>query len=101
VSKIASTPECQKVRRWIIAQEGRTVFAPFTSQDSAAFSVFVHAMELWCHSDATGNEAACAIMREALRAMQPKLRHLCKLVIPAVGDWGHVDEIWPQLEAGE
>ena len=97
MSRIANSAACQTVRRWIIQREGRGAFAGFTAQDSHAFSCFVHAMELWC----VGTRApAIAIMAAALGAMQEKHRYLCKQAIPAIGDWGHVDEIWPQIGLG-
>lgn len=93
-----SKSQCQSVRSRIIGREGRSVFAPFTGQNTAAFNVFVHAMELWVYGDHVARESALGIMRHAMLAMQQKVRYLCKQVIPAIGDWGHIDEIWPKID---
>lgn len=98
MSKIANNQQCQYVRRRVIAQEGRTAFAPFTAQDSAAFSVFVHGMDLWTRGAGAERAAAVKIMRAAIDVMQPGVRYLCKLIIPVVGEFWHVEELWPQVE---
>lgn len=73
----------------------------FTSQDAHAYDVFVHAVDLYLHGDGDGRAGALAAMRGAIRAVQPKFAWLLRESIPAIGDWGHVEEIVSQLEKGE
>jgi hypothetical protein len=90
-------PCCQEARQWIAGKYGRNVFAPFTGQDAPAFSLFVHAVQLYLYGDMDGRLGALEAMRGALRGMQSKCWWLCKAAIPAIGDWGHEAEIWDQL----
>jgi hypothetical protein len=93
----SSKPICREAVTWTKQKEDRRVFAPFTGQDHKAFAAFVHLVELYLCSDSEGQLAALAAMRACLRAAQPKTHHVFKAAIPAVGDWGHEDEIWRRI----
>ena len=73
---------------------GKHVFAPMTGQDVAAWNAFVYLVRTWCVG---GGEQAVEAMRETLLCAQPKVWPLFLQAIPAVGDWGHAEQLWPQL----
>lgn len=73
---------------------GKHCFAPFTGQDWPAWIAFVYLLQTW---GSGGGEQAIVAMRETVKCAQPKVRELFVQAIPAMLDWGHVEEIWPRL----
>lgn len=97
MSKIAGTPECRRVRSQIIARESRTAFAAFTGQDSVAYSAFIHGVELWMVGDQEGRNAALDVLRGGVRAMQKKLRYLCKETLITMTDSERGMKLWAEI----
>jgi hypothetical protein len=85
--------DAQKFCRYHI---GKDCFAPFTGQDSPAWTAFVYLLE--CYSHGGGDEAITA-MRATIRCAQLRWSVLSVFVqaIPAVMDWGDVARLWPRL----
>lgn len=79
------------LRHWL----GRDCFAPFTGQDFAAWSAFVYACELYGRTD--DRPSCIAAMRALVKSAQPKCDGMFLWTIPAILDWSHADEVWPQL----
>lgn len=71
-------------------------FAPFTGQDWPAWIAFVYLVQTWTRG---GGPTAIAAMEATVRCAQRRSSILRTFVqaIPAVGDWCHVKEIWPQV----
>lgn len=90
-------PPCTSAIAWLKHHKGKHCFAPFTGQDHAALSVFVHAAALYGRADMAGEQGALEAMRGAARAMQPQLRHMARDVIPAMLDWSSIAEVWPKV----
>jgi hypothetical protein len=95
-------PVCEEAARWIRTQAelgripgGKSVLAPFTGQDYAAFKTFMHAMELYTYSDPAGKQQAIICMRHAVLAMQPKVRWIACETIPQQTDWDDRQKLWP------
>lgn len=95
------SPACQQARTWLKDKHGPRVFAPFTGQDSRAFSVFVHALELYAGADDDGRAGALLAMRGALLGMQHSTRALAKAAIPAILDYDDIETLWPQIPAAQ
>jgi hypothetical protein len=78
---------------------GKHCFAPHTGQDWPAWMAFVYLMEMYCHGDSAGREAAVAAMRAVLTGVQnhEDIHQTFVQVIPAVMDWSDADRIWPLL----
>lgn len=89
---------CRDAVGWVKKRVGAAAFAPFTGQDFRAFAAFVHLVDLYLCSDGEARWAAVEAMRAVLRAMQPHCRPVAKAAIPFLGDWGHEDEIWRQVQ---
>jgi hypothetical protein len=81
---------------------GRDCFAPFTGQDGSGWNAFVYLVEMWGRADYTGREAVIVAMRAVLSGVQNKecIHQVFCQTIPALLDWCHVAEIWPQLIVG-
>lgn len=73
---------------------GKDAFAPFTGVDYPAWKAFVYLVECKIH----GGDVMMA-MRSTVRSAQLKRGILEPFVqaIPAVGDWSHVEQLWPQI----
>lgn len=85
-------------RRFVRHYLGKHCFAPFTGQDFSAWSAFVYACELYGRTD---NRAACLVaMDSLLHSAQSKCAELFLWTIPAILDWGHTEEIWPEIGDG-
>ncbi len=83
-------------------QLGDGCFDPFTQQDASGWRAFAYLVELWGVGDAAGRETAIVAMRAVLGGVQNKesIHQVFCQTIPALLDWSHADEIWPQLLAG-
>ena len=81
---------------------GRDCFAPFTGQDASGWHAFAYLVEMWGRGDYAGREAAIVAMRAVLSGVQQKecIHQVFVQTIPALLDWCHVAEIWPQLLQG-
>lgn len=71
-------------------------FAPFTGQDWPAWIAFCYLLQCW---GSGGGHAAIRALRETLCCAQAKtdVMQIFVQTIPAMLDWGHVEEIWSQL----
>ena len=74
--------------------------APLTGQDSAALLAIANVWELFPRADGAGREACIVAVRALLGAMQPKCRHITRLLIARAMDWSDVDVLWPQVADG-
>lgn len=83
--------EAQKFLRWHL---GKGCFAPFTGQDWSAWLSFCYLLQLWGRG---GGDDAIDAMRATLRCCQTKCHPVFVQTIPAMLDWGHVEEIWPRI----
>jgi len=93
-------PRYKDAAIFITAHLGKGVFAPFTGTDYPAWRAFVYLCELY---GVTGpNDHVLAAMRQTLLAAQDKeaIRAVFRQTIPAILDWGHVDQIWPVIADG-
>jgi hypothetical protein len=93
-------PVCKEGLKWIKLRCGKYVLAPLTGQDAPALQAFLHALELYCHSDMSGRRGAFIAMYGAVAAMQEKVRWIAREVIPHVLDWGDRDRLWPEIITG-
>ena len=93
----ARKPTCRQALEWIRENAGREILAPLTGQDAPALMTFVHALELYAHSDSAGMEHALLCMRHAVLAMQPKVRWIARELIAFWFDWGDRDRLWPKI----
>lgn len=84
-------------RKFVEHHVGKGCFAPFTGQDLPAWQAFVFAMQCWARG---GGDDAIAAMRALVRCAQPKVLSTFVQVIPAIGDWCHVAQIWPRIADG-
>lgn len=96
---LKSKPVCQDTVTWMKAKHGRNCFAPFTGQDWPVFTAYCHLLQAWFRSDQSGRAELINAMRCTLRACQPCVLPFAKDAIIAIGDYGYVDEIWPQMAA--
>ena len=78
---------------------GQAAFSSFVGQEITAWSAFVYLVELWAHSDDAGRQHAIQAMKSTLAAVRPTydIHYAFVLTIPAIGDWGFANEIWPEL----
>ena len=78
---------------------GRQAFAGFTGTDYPAWRAFCYLVQAWCSG---GSVHAIDAMRAALRCAQAKkdVWEVFVQAIPAVADWCHVRELWPQVVEG-
>jgi len=92
-------PATDVAKTFCRAYLGRDCFAPFTGQDASGWRAFVYLIEMWGRSDHVGQDSAILAMRSVLLGVQNKECVLQVFVqsISAILDWGHVDQIWPQL----
>lgn len=83
-------------KKFVLWHLGRGAFAPHTGQDWPAWGAFVHLAQCWTCG---GGIDAVNAMRATLLCAQPTEAVLSTFVqaIPAVGDWCHVRELWPQI----
>lgn len=95
----ALPPSCKEARRWLQGRLGKGCLAPLTGQDSPALSAFIHLVDCWLRADEAGRRACIEAMAATLRAMQPSVRQLAYELIPALGDWCHIDQIRFAIEA--
>ena len=95
----ATNNACKNARVFCHAYLGRDCFAPFTGQDTSGWHAFVYLVEMWGRSDLAGREGAIVAMRAVLSGVQNKecVHQVFCQTIPAVLDWCHVAEVWPQL----
>ncbi|HEX7273116.1 MAG TPA: hypothetical protein VF420_13295 [Casimicrobiaceae bacterium] len=91
----AEKPICQRTGEWLRGRKLST--AALTGQDARALHAFVHLLELYVVSDATGRNAAVLAMRSTLQAMQQSTRHLAKATIPQSLDWQDEERLWEQI----
>lgn len=79
--------------RWHL---GKDAFAPHTGQDLPAWIAFVYLVECWTRG---GGNSAVVAMQSTVRCAQQSRAVLETFVqaIPAVGDWMHVAELWPEV----
>lgn len=80
---------------------GSDCFAPFTGQDTSGWRAFVYLVEMFGRSDYSGRPAAIDAMRSVLSGIQNKedIHQVFCQTIPAILDWSHVAEIWPNLKS--
>jgi hypothetical protein len=95
---MTTKPCCVEAAQWLKHYKGRTWSSPFTDQDWPAWRTFVHALDLWSHSDGVGRGGALQAMRGAVQAMQPSVRHLARDVIPYALDWQDIVTLWPRID---
>ncbi len=76
-----------------------SVFAPHTGQDWPAWCAFVHLMRCWTHGGAGDALNAMHSTLLCAQSTEAVLRTFVQ-VIPAVGDWSHVAQIWPVIASG-
>lgn len=91
-------PLIDRTRQFVRWHLGRDCFAPHTGQDWPAWCAFVHLVQCWTSG---GGEAAIAAMSQTIQCAQPihsVLRTFIQ-VIPAVGDWCHIAQLWPKIAA--
>ena len=95
-------PTYKVAQEFCRAYLGRDCFAPFTGQDASGWHAFTYLVEMWGRSDYTGREGAIVAMRAVLSGVQNKecVHQVFCQTIPALLDWCHVAEIWPQLLQG-
>ena len=93
-------PAIKVAREFVIAYLGRGCFAPFTGQDYSGWMAFVHLVEMYGRGDSLGRTSAIDAMRCVIAGVQEKecIHQVFCQTIPAILDWCHVAEIWPQLE---
>jgi hypothetical protein len=91
----------QAAKEFCKAWLGKYCFGPFTGQDWSAWHAFVYAVELYGRGDADGRRGAIVAMRALLASAQrgATIEQIFIQTIPAILDWSHVNEIWPQLGA--
>ena len=92
-------PASKAAQEFCRAYLGRDCFAPFTGQDYSGWHAFVYLVEMWGRGDSAGREAAIVAMRAVLSGVQNKecIHQVFCQTIPALLDWCHVAQIWPQL----
>lgn len=95
-------PDYKAAREFCQAYLGRDCFAPFTGQDASGWHAFVYLVQMWGRGDYVGRDAAIIAMRAVLSGVQSKecIHQVFCQTIPAILDWSHVEEIWPQLLQG-
>lgn len=102
VRTMASTrekPVCETARTWLRNRNGRNAFAAFHAGTSRAFSSYLHLVELWMVGGcAGGREAVVPILRHAVALLQRAEWKMAAEAIAAIGDWSHIDELWPQIK---
>lgn len=89
-------PLIDDVKTFVRWHLGRDCFSPHTGQDWPAWCAFVHLAQCWTRG---GGETAIAAMQQTLLCAQPihsVLRTFIQ-VIPAVGDWCHIVQLWPRV----
>ena len=84
----------QIAKEFIRAHLGRNAFAPFTGTDWRAWRAFINLLELWGVSRDPNSVDA---MRATLACAQISVMDLFVQSIPAMLDWCHVAELWPQI----
>ena len=111
MSRPICKPVCQSGPKWLrevaidfwsrigLKAPCKTIFAPLTGQDSQAYSVFLHALNLYCYSDGAGTRHALLCMKHAVLAMQEHTRWIARESIPHVLDWGDRETLWPRILA--
>jgi hypothetical protein len=85
------------VSKWLTHHLGRDALAPLTGQDARALRAFVHLVELYAQSDASGRREALVALRATVLTMQLSTRHLAKKSIPHLMDWSDEERLWSQL----
>jgi hypothetical protein len=90
-------PICQYTISWMKAKHGKACLAPFTGQDHSVFTAYCHLLQAWFRSDYPGRENLLIAMRETLQACQPCVLPFAKDAIICIGDYGFVDQIWPEI----
>jgi hypothetical protein len=83
--------------RWHL---GKGCFAPLTGQDWPAWIAFCYLLTCW---GCGGGTMAIAAMRATVASAQstPAVRRVFVQAIPAMLDWCHVAQLWPQLVDGD
>ena len=97
---MAKKPDLIKDTLWFVKWHlGGGSFAPHTGQDWPAWCAFVHLMQCWTHG---GAGDALNAMHSTLLCAQPTKAVLRTFVqvIPALGEWSHVAQIWPVIASG-
>ena len=79
---------------------GKHCFAPLTGQDWPAWIAFCYLLQCWGRG---GGETAVLAMRLTVASAQSKqnVREVFLQAIPAMLDWSHARELWPQLVDGD
>lgn len=97
MSRPQPKPVCKMTVSWLQAKHGRCCFAPFTGQDWPVFTAYCHLLQAWFTADGDGREQLIVAMRATLLACQPCVLPFAKDAIIAIGDYGFVPQIWPQI----
>ncbi len=87
-------PVCQSVVAFLQGNLGKRCFAPFTSQDSAAFDAAVHLLVLFNRCDGDYEPVVLTAFRNAVACMQPNCRHLAYHAIAHMMDWHARGQVW-------
>lgn len=88
-------PPCRDALKWLRAH--KVNLGALTGQDARALATFVHALDLYVHSDELGKACALQAMRASARAMQPITQHIAKSLIPWALNWEDENRIWAKL----
>jgi hypothetical protein len=88
-------PLCQSVRTWLANRNGRHALGVFTGGTSRVFSAYIHLVEVWVH---TRSDESVAALRATVAMLQRSELKLAAEAIAHAGDWGHIDELWPEIK---
>lgn len=94
----AVPPACKIFQRFLRANFGRGFLGACTGQDFRALEAFAHLLDCYGSADEEGRTALITCMGTLLRAMQPKIHETAKAMIPAILDYGFVDQMWPGIQ---
>lgn len=84
-------PECEDLRRWLVANLGKEALAPLTGTDARALAAAVHIVELYSYDRQPRVAQAFGLV---VSRMQEKTRYLAFHSIAKVMEWDTRFELW-------
>jgi hypothetical protein len=87
-------PATKAAYEFVTGHLGRNAFGCFTGTDTRAWQAFVYLLQLW---GVSRDPSAKTAMYHTLACAQPSVMSIFIQTIPAMLDWCHVAELWPQI----